>query len=89
MTHPPLSRDDSPIPTLPHSPAPPTESDERQLREEHLVAAEERHRRDPAQEQLRPQLRGTVPQRLHDGAAQARREAVLWPARGHLRPLDL
>lgn len=42
---------------------------------------------DSAQEQLWPEFRRVVPQLLHDGASQARGEALLGPQGGGDRPL--
>jgi len=61
------------------------DDDGREVREQHLGPAEERHPGDPEEEQQRPELRGAVPERLHHGAAQARGEAVHGPAGGRHR----
>lgn len=50
--------------------------------QQHLGPSEERHPRDPEEEQQRPELRGALQERLHHGPPQARREALHGAAGG-------
>ena len=47
--------------------------------EQYMGLAEERHPGNTKEKQLRPQLRGALPQCLHNGTTQTRREVVYWP----------
>lgn len=52
------------------------------VRGQHLGAAEKCDPRNPEKEQFGAQFRGAVPERVHDGVAQARREALHRPQGG-------
>lgn len=52
------------------------DDDGREVRRVHLDVAEERDSGNTEEEQLGVVVRGTLPQRLHNGAAQARRASV-------------
>ncbi|KAH7680335.1 hypothetical protein AAVH_41290, partial [Aphelenchoides avenae] len=50
--------------------------DGREVRADDLGPPEARDRRDPEEEQLGPELRGALPQRLHHGPSQTWRQAL-------------